>query len=254
MLTSTLRRAMLRATALLSVALLAACGGGGGGGSGDFVYSVQFSPSPLTARWTDNRRAVDPVTVTASFDSLPTGNVFPVVVMDKPNFVSEAVAVRFVSGTTYEVDLTPVASLPVGVHTGTLTLKLCKDAQCASTYALTGGTLPYELTVAAAMAVSLTINGVAVPDGRGGQLTAFEDDVLTVDISSGDTIELSSHAEVSWVTDTNQQAANSITVLESTPTSWRGVIAGPTNVKDLAVLAIPKDQNQRSAQFSFFIH
>ncbi|MBQ0941997.1 hypothetical protein KAK07_01480 [Ideonella sp. 4Y16] len=252
MLNSTIRRAIGRSFALLSFSLLAACGGGGGGG-GDPSYAVDLSPKPLTARWTDAMVVLEPVSGTAVFDKAPTGTVYPVVVMDAPNFVSETVAVRQISGTTYEVDLTPKSSLSVGVHTGTLTLKLCKDPQCNAVYALTGGSLPYELTVSAAMAVSLTINGVPVPDGRGGQLTAREDDVLTVDISSGDTIELSSHAEVDWVASTNNQVNNSITVLSSTPTSWRAVISGPPNAKDLSVLAIPKDTNQRSAQYSFFI-
>lgn len=253
MLASALRGAALRAAAALSVALLAACGGGGGGGDGDASHSVQFSPSPLTARWLDSHVAVEPVTVTATFGSLPAGNIYPVVLMDEPHFVSEAVAVRRLSGTTFAVDLTPKAGLSAGVHTGSLTLQLCKDAQCASTYPLTGGSLPYQLTVSAALAVSIKVNDVVVSNGFGGPLTAYADDVISVDIASGVTVELNSHAEVDWVTSTHQQEGHTITVLSSSPTRWRGVIAGPVNQKGLSVVAIPKDQNQRSAQYSFFI-
>ena len=109
------------------------------------------------------------------------------------------------------------------------------------------------LTVSAALAVSIKVNDVVVTNGFGGPLTAYADDVISVDISSGVTVELNSHAEVDWVTSTHGQTGNTITVLSSSPTRWRGVIAGPVNATGLSVLAIPKDQNQRSAQYSFFI-
>jgi hypothetical protein len=59
---------------------------------------------------------------------------------------------------------------------------------------------------------------------------------------------------VDWVTDTHNQADNTITVLGSSPTRWKGRISGPANRTGLSVGAIPKDTNQRSAQFDFFIH
>lgn len=245
-----LRQACLALTCM--TVLITACGGGGGGD--DPSYTVSLSPKPLTASWNDSIVLGQPITVTANFSPAPKGTVYPVVVMDAPNFVPGAVVVRQISDTTYAMDLTPVATLPVGKHTGTLTLKMCKDAQCAAAYTLTGGSLPYELTVVAALAVSVKVNGRAIPDGRGGQLTAYSDDALTLDIASGDVVELDSHAEVDWVTDTHEQSANNITVLSSSPNYWKGRISGPANRSGLSVRAIPKDTNQRAAQYDFFIH
>lgn len=252
--TSTFLRTSVRALALASIGLLPACGGGGGSDASPSGYSVSLSPNPLTGRWNDRFASVDPLTVTARFSPAPTGTVYPVVMMDAPNFETGSVAVRQISESTFEMDLTPVGTLPVGLHTGTLTLKLCKDSQCAAAYDLTGGSLPYELTVVAALAVKLSVNGKPVSNGAGGQVTAYSDDAVTMDISSDDVVLLESAAKVDWVTDTHNQTDNTITVLGSSPTRWKGRISGPANRTGLSVGAIPKDTNQRSAQFDFFIH
>jgi len=250
-----LHRFSLRWLSALSMSPLVACGGGGGGG-GDAAtpasIEVSIDPAPLTAAWLDSW-IPDPLTVTARLSVVPTGTVYPVVVLDQAVFVEESVSVSQVDASTFSMNITPVSGLAVGEYTGTLTLRLCKDAACASEYTLVGGRLPYTLTVNPALVVTISIDGVAQTHSGGIPYEATPGFPLTFDISSGVTVELNSHAPVQWITDTHGQDAT-ITTLSSTPTTWRGTISGSPNATGLSVAAIPDDQNQTSTQVDFFIH
>jgi len=64
-------------------------------------------------------------------------------------------------------------TLPVGIHAGTLTIKFCKDAQCASQYPGSPSVLPYEVRVMS-LAPNLTPLGPANGKDwqtRGGSVT-----------------------------------------------------------------------------------
>lgn len=235
----------------ISLSVLSACGGGGGSSSPSSI-EVTLDPKPLTASWLD-RWVPGPLTITARLSAVPTGTVYPVVVLDQAVFVPESVTVAQVDANTFSMNITPVNGLAVGEYSGNLTLRLCKDVACASEYTLVGGTLPYTLTVRPTLAVTVAIDGVLQTDFAGDPYEALSDWPLAFDIGTGVTVELTSHAPVQWVTDTHGQDAT-ITTLSSTSTTWRGTISGSPNATGLSIVAIPDDQNQTSTQVDFFIH
>ena len=129
----------------LSVAiLLTACGGGG---TSVPATTVSFNPNPLSAACYQGQAGLDySVTVVATFGgTLPTGIVYVVIAFDNPGFTTFMNILP--SGNIYTAQLSPDVSLVPGVYTGTVTVHLYKDSSFTSEYPLSGGTLPYTVTV-----------------------------------------------------------------------------------------------------------
>lgn len=239
-----IRRMLSLAAGALLLGLLASCGGGGS----EPTYRVTLSPSPLEAFAYDSARPGPTVTVRARFDDLPAGPVYPVIVLDAPNFVEEAISVRQLSDRIFEANLNPATQRPAGVHTGVLSLKLCKDAGCASAYQLSGADLPYELTVARALRATMKLNGVFVPDGAGGRLTAEEGDYVDVIVANGDTVEVLSSIDVDWSASTSDPGVT-VSGVQATKRRWRGTFSGHATVDVFSIIADARDPRQEQTMF-----
>jgi hypothetical protein len=126
--------------------LLTACGGGGGGASAP-ATTVSFSPNPLSAFCYQTQPGLDySVAVVATFGgTLPTGTVYAVITFDHPGFTTNIQILQ--SGNIYTAKLSPDVSLAPGMYTGNVTVHLYKDSSFTSEYPLSGGTLPYTVTV-----------------------------------------------------------------------------------------------------------
>jgi hypothetical protein len=131
----------------LSVAILLTACGGGGGGTSDPGTTVSFNPNPLSAACIQNQAGLDySVTVVATFGgTLPTGIVYVVIAFDNPGFTTFMNILP--SGNIYTAQLSPDSALAPGTYTGNVTVHLYKDSSFTSEYPLSGGTLPYTVTV-----------------------------------------------------------------------------------------------------------
>jgi len=151
------------------VMLPAGCGGGGGGGGSaqpQPTTTVTYGPTTLSATYFQHQSGLNSsagapsVSVDATFGgSLPTGTVYPVIVLDKPYF-STSVEIVQSGSQSYGATLHPDVNLNPGTYTGTIRLHLFKDASYTSEYALSGGDLPYTLTVTPELAITVKIDGV----------------------------------------------------------------------------------------------
>jgi hypothetical protein len=128
---------------------LMACGGGGDGSTpGDLNSPIAIRFNPTTAQENVTRSGnLYTMLVTARLSHAPSGPAYAYVIADAPVLTPGATVVTRNADGSYTASLPVAASLPSGVHTGNLTLELCKDAACTQPYALTGATLPYVITV-----------------------------------------------------------------------------------------------------------
>jgi hypothetical protein len=129
---------------LLVAILLTACGGGG---NSDTAATVSFNPNPLSTECYQGQPALDySVYVVATFGgTLPKGTIYPVVVFDNPGFTTNIMLIQNKNIVTAR--LSPDVALAQGTYTGTVTVHLYMDSGHTSEFPLTGGTLPYTVTV-----------------------------------------------------------------------------------------------------------
>jgi hypothetical protein len=85
-----------------------------------------------------------------------------VIVASKPDIQTGSVYVERNPDGTYSTTLYTSNSLSIGVHEGTLTLRLYKDAQHTQEYALSGATVPYSITVEPLVSLSVSQGGVGI--------------------------------------------------------------------------------------------
>ncbi len=116
-------------------------------------------------------------------------------------------------GTATYSNISPIVfkfDFPAGVHTGNLQLHVCSDKTCAIEYPVTGGALPYELTVLPRPKITASINGVPVADSK-----------VTMALKAGDTVDLHSDMPVTWST-----ASGGVIVSGEvqTSTDWHAVL------------------------------
>lgn len=147
---------------ILVMAILAGCGGGGGGGGGgasagntgstqpEVPPALTFSTPVLKATFASQSFTTFPVTGSIARPSDFDGatKVYVLVVDDK-GVLSPTVNAA-VSGTSFSAILSPSTSLAAGLYTGSLSVKLCRDASCASQFPGSPVSLPYEFHVAPA--------------------------------------------------------------------------------------------------------
>ncbi|TFV90283.1 hypothetical protein E4K72_21040, partial [Oxalobacteraceae bacterium OM1] len=174
-----MRYASLSAVVLCST--LAGCGGGGGGGAAGATssgtvnaaasgtgFTVSLTPASINASFPAEQQALQlpyPPNVDITASVVPSSVSTPVYVylVDPAGvLVLGKQTITKDSAGHYSAKLLFNQSLPAGTYTGKLQLQICQDAACATPYAVTGGTLPYTITVTPAIAISAKINGVAV--------------------------------------------------------------------------------------------
>jgi hypothetical protein len=201
--------------ALLPLLLgLAACGGGGSGSSPGFT--LRFTPGQLAARYFHNQHHLQntsepPVvaSVTGTIDPLPSGIVYVVVVEDLPVFQGTP-SVTLLGGNAFSLSWEPDPGLAPGTYTGNLAIHLFQDAALTQPYSVTGGTLPYALTVDPELTVTATIDGVPAGAVFSSSSTAVTDINLNTiywnpsqpgaafTLAPGQVIELQASIPVTW--------------------------------------------------------
>lgn len=162
-------------TSLLLVALPACQGGtgagGGGGGGGDAPQlDIHFATAQITSRFfhgqqyltnTSTRPVV--IQVNGTVAPVPQGQLYVRIVLDAPVFDSN-VGLDVFPPDSFELYFTPLMDLQPGTYTGTVTVQVFQDAAMTKPYRVTGGTLPYVVTVDPELTVSVKIDGVLQPE------------------------------------------------------------------------------------------
>jgi hypothetical protein len=148
--------------------MLAACGGGGGGDSGPGASSAAPPAPPVTSsgpalrfvpeKMTATAEAGSSVTATVSATALRpddfSGTVYALVI-DSNGVLLPNARVLAISATEYSAVLQTSPSLAPGVYKGNFSVKLCRDAGCASQFPGSPIDLPYEITVTPQKAATL---------------------------------------------------------------------------------------------------
>lgn len=241
-----------------AVAALSACGGGSGGSGGSDTIQVVFSPASLSGSYVlndPNSVGPGPVIVKATLSSTPTGAVYPVIV-DPKSFLSvtpgQQIVVRNTDGSySMVLQLRPPAT--AGVLEGELTLHLCKDSSCAAEYALSGATLPYRYDYAAALAVSLKVNGVPAVDVFNKALESTSGRLFQIAVPAGALLELNSTIPVTWSADAIGATPGTISPASSTATNWQGSVPAGASGNTITIKAKPVDTRQNDGGFTFVV-
>lgn len=132
----------MRAVLVSLVLFLAACGGGGGGGGS---LNVSF-PTPL-------RESLYPsqlpqrVYASAKVSGGTSASILYVKIFQPAGIFLPNATQVFIDPPDYSIGLVVAPDVPVGVHTGTVEVKICTDEPCAQV--LSSSTLPYEITIKA---------------------------------------------------------------------------------------------------------
>lgn len=134
-----------RGLALIGCLGLSACGGGEE--SEESEYQVTYVPEILTAQVSTAQLPNYDVTHRFALSPAPASPV-PMMFMEDSGstFVGDT-GIENLGGGWF------VASMPIrgftttGVHSGTLTLQICKDPLCRTHSRLSGATLPYSITL-----------------------------------------------------------------------------------------------------------
>lgn len=208
--------------------------GGSGGGSGTLGSPVGAVFSPAVAKATvaesgglsPGLLGVQSMSVTLS--GAQTSNLY--VFLEAPDSIYPSRQTLYGGTVTYS-NISPIVfkfDFPAGVHTGNLQLHVCSDKTCATEYPVTGGMLPYELTVLPQPKIAASINGVPVANSK-----------VTMALKAGDTVDLHSDMPVTWSTASGGVIVSGVV---QTSTDWHAVlgyaVSGPGQTGTLTVNAI----------------
>jgi hypothetical protein len=204
------------AFAVLVVFVGTACGGGGGGGGGDATIGVTFNPATVHVCAQHGYTDVATVHATATLDHVPNDIVQVRVTVTAGILNAPFITIGPQAGNVFPINAPVLSGLTLGAHTSAISFELCRDAQCASQYALSSSSLPYTVEVVDPASLSVTINGVPVSTGTPAD---------SYNVHSGDTVVITSSAPVTWGTGSSGGPPTVSTTSQST-TSWTGVITG----------------------------
>jgi hypothetical protein len=130
-----------------------------------------------------------------------------------PDLLSVSIAP---DGSTASATLSPSCALAPGVHSGVLTIALCRDAACTSRFPVSGNTIPYTFTVSPGALVTAKVNGVAQPG-----FAASCGGTLHLRGTVGQTVEFTSTVPVSWSSSMGGGTSfPTMLGLASSPTTW----------------------------------
>ena len=208
--------------------------GGSGGGSGSLGNPVGAVFSPAVAKATvaeggglsPGLIGVHSVSVTLSGVNTSNLHVYlqnaDAIYPDKQTLYGGTATYSNISPIVFKFDF------PAGVHTGNIQLHVCSDKTCATEYPVTGGSLPYELTVLPQPKITASINGVPVPDSK-----------VIMALKAGDTVDLHSDMPVTWSTASGGVIVSGVV---QTSTDWHAVlgygVSGSGHTGTLTVNAI----------------
>ena len=204
-------RRLLRSLCTAATVLLVACGGGGS--DSPQTIGVSYNVASLTKAGLVG--VADSLVVTVTLSPVPSGNVYVVVVADRPGLIRSPAFVFQTGANTFEATLSLLDTVPVGTYAGMFTFRLCRDPACATEYPLSGAALPYSIQV---------WNRVAIDVLQGGVLSHAAD-VASRRVVSGEQITLTSNVPVTWSKGSNLIGTDFQNVT-STPTQWTGQIVG----------------------------
>jgi hypothetical protein len=225
-----------RLSRILGIALMAVavggCGGGGGSGGGEGQgqadVSVSFRTDAVKAAAVqgsqppgDHMHDPSRVVLEAEVTGNVTGTVFAFVRDAGTAFASSSIHIEQAGPSVYRATLRPNVTLSPGTYTGKLILQLCKDAGCAQEYSVSGGSIPYEVTIYAQLQATVLVDGVP-----SGTVTAGG---LPVELQMGDgsSVQITSNLPVQIVYSSGPGFVTVTPDPASTPTSWKGVLARP---------------------------
>ncbi|WP_188152114.1 BACON domain-containing protein [Teredinibacter waterburyi] len=135
------------------ISLITACGGGGstgvttgGGGGGSGAFTLATSTLNFSA---DINEWYPPTQTISGSLTNADSDVYLLVTFSRGDMFSDYT--YNISGTTGEIDLYPVSAqeIGVGVHTATVTVRACRDANCNSEYSGSAKTVAVTYTVTA---------------------------------------------------------------------------------------------------------
>ncbi|SFL43742.1 hypothetical protein SAMN02982985_00126 [Rugamonas rubra] len=141
--------------ALLLITLLSACGGGGGGGGAPTPpapaagAALSFSPASVSAALTAGVSSTVSVAASVNRPADFDGKVFAFII-DTSGAILPDAQLQQRSSTDYLAVLHTAPTLAVGGHSGSFTVKLCRDSACAAQYPGSPMALPYTFQVAPA--------------------------------------------------------------------------------------------------------
>lgn len=214
-----------RILASAALTLLVSCGGGGGGGSTN--VSVSFNPPSITATaFQQQAGAVNAVQdasvdVVMSISGTVSGPAFALVQDTGSAFSGSPISVIQETSSSYRATLKPNAALPPGQYSGTLVLRLCKDAACSQEYSVGDGTLAYRVTMLPQMQVTVLVNGAAAGTMLSGGTPMF------LSVADGSTLEIRSNVPIETMA---SDPGGIVTVNPaSTGAAWKAVLARPAS-------------------------
>ena len=226
-------KARWSAVGAVLLAMLSACGGGGGGGGGGNPtpsFAVSFQTAELDATVFQGQAVgttsfVSPdVTVSANVQAnIPagySGTPYVRLVDSGKGFGKSAFTVESHSDGSYSAMLTPDVTLAPGTYTGNLSLQFCPDLSCTTPFPATGATLPYTLTVGAALAAQIYINGTLAATVAAGNAPP-----LQLDAPNGASIEITSNIPVQWQYSAGPNLVHVTVGSDSTSTDFRATLS-----------------------------
>lgn len=225
--------------------LMAACGGGGSNSTpSQAAITVTFTPPTLTATFPGSGQSLNlveiPISCTAG--NLPNTPVYAFILQDHDILGYTQQAIYSKGGGTFGANLLLNTALAPGVYTGGLQLILAKNSDGTSPYAVSGGTLPYTLTVTSGITIECKVNGVVVNLHQSSPGQPF-----TTSIHNGDLVQLVSSVPVMWG---SSQGGAMVSNEVSTTTSWQanvlysGSASTGYGVYDVSALTFSSPQAQ----------
>jgi len=187
---------------IVSLALILACGGGGGGNnSGITIYKDQptISASVFQGQGTYQNSTITPTVLAGTYSPVPAALLYPYVTASAPGFVALDSTVDIYNNGTFSASFTPDSSLAPGTYPGTISVKVFQDAAMTIPIAVTGGSVPFTVTVTRPLVVNVlyqagSLNGVSptnnngsinIPDGTTIEFDSINQIPFTVMYSSG---------------------------------------------------------------------
>ncbi len=136
-----------------------------------------FSPAKLEVC----AGAGESITTTVSVTPEPQGpSLYAFIVQDQPILNPSWVTLMRQGPGTFKVGLLTSQTLPIGKHDGSITVRLCRDAQCVDEIPLTGNVLPYSIH--APSPPVLTVDGVTGLFGVNGKTGTGKPVVITSEL------------------------------------------------------------------------
>ncbi len=176
------------ASLLLPIALIT-CGGGGGSSNKPQgpPITVIVSPAAVSYSYPDGHQGFNKpqISVTATVNDLPNATIYPVVSATGNVLAAGPLPFRNNGDGSFTGSIFFNQDLQASTYTGNLILNLYTDSAHTIPYQVTGGTVPYTLTVTPGIVITAFVNGVQTPNS-------------SLNVKSGDVVSLSSSIPVDW--------------------------------------------------------